>query len=138
METRTKGYNITLKLNTKKVMGTTDNDFNLDAETQESLIKDDQGKSHIDYTGYKASFGGGGLSITTDEQQPEKMTQEDLIDAIINKTKIPFVYSRVGSNVTWTGVLLINKYSENSGSNDNGKWTFSSTVDGELTKGSLT
>lgn len=137
METRTMGYNITLKLNSKKVMGTTDNDFGIDAETKESLIKDDLGKSQIDYSGYKATLGISGLSMTTDETEPTKLTQNDLISAIVNKTKIPFVYSRVGSTATIEGNLVITKYSESSGSSDHGKWTVSTQVDGDLTFGTL-
>jgi len=50
--TRVKGFNIILKLNDKKVVGTTSNSLGIKPKLKESLIKDDLGTSQSEHVGY--------------------------------------------------------------------------------------
>jgi len=134
-KTRLKGYNIILKLNNKKVAGVTTNGFGIKPKMVDSLIKDDLGTSQSEQTGYDTEFSISGLVVLDDAQTPEQMSMDDLIRAAKAGTVIPFVYSRAGSTVTWTGNLKITDYKEDSNASDIATYSVSCKVDGALEEG---
>lgn len=133
--TRVKGYNIILKLNTKKVIGTTQNSLGIKPKMKESLIKDDEGTSQSEQVGYDTELSISGLVMLDDSQTPVQMQLDDIMEAAIAGTQIPFVYQRTGSNVTWSGNLKITDYKEDSDSENIATYSVSCKVDGALTKG---
>lgn len=135
--TRVKGFNIILKLNDKKVVGTTSNSLGVKPKMKESLIKDDLGTSQSEQVGYDTDLSISGLVILDDAATPVQMQLDELMEAAIAGTVIPFVYNRTGSNVTWSGNLKITDYKEDSDSENIATYSVSCKVDGALTKGVL-
>ena len=135
--TRVKGFNIVLKLNDKKVIGTTSNSLGIKPKIKESLIKDDLGTSQSEQVGYDTDLSISGLVILDDAATPVQMQIDELMEAAIAGTVIPFVYNRTGSTVTWSGNLKITDYKEDSDSENIATYSVSCKVDGALTKGTL-
>ena len=136
--TRVKGFNIILKLNDKKVVGTTSNSLGIKPKMKESLIKDDAGTSQSEQVGYDTDLSISGLVILDDAETPAQMQIDDLMAAAIDGTVIPFVYNRTGSNVKWSGNLKITDYKEDSDSENIATYSVSCKVDGALNKGTMT
>jgi hypothetical protein len=135
MNTRVKGYNIFMNLNGKKLAGVTSNDFGIKPKMKESLIKDDEGTSLTEQTGYDTEFGISGLVVLDDAETPAQVQLDEIIDAALAGTAIPFVYCRVGSTVTRYGNLKITDYKETSDAENIATYSISTKVEGALTKG---
>lgn len=137
-QVRTKGFNIILELDGKKVAGTTANSLGIKPKLKESLIKDDLGTSQKEQTGYDSDLSISGLVVLDDSNSPAQLDVDYLIDAALAGTWIPFVYSRVGTTVTREGLLIINDYKEDSDSENIATYSASCSVVGALEKGTLT
>jgi len=132
---RIKGFNIILKLNNKKVIGTTQNSLGIKPKMKESLIKDDLGTSQSEQVGYDTDISITGLVLLDDAVSPVQLSLDELMEAAIAGTQIPFVYQRMDSTVTWSGTLKITDYKEDSDSENIATYSVSCKVDGALTKG---
>jgi len=133
--TRVKGYNIFMTLNGKRVAGVTSNGFGVKPKMKDSLIKDDEGTSQTEQTGYDADFSISGLIVLDNAETPSQVQLDDLIDASLVGTLIPFVYCRVGSTVTRYGNLKITDYKEDSDSENIATYSVSTKLEGALNKG---
>lgn len=136
MAKRIKGYNILLKLNSKKIAGTTANSFGIKPKIKESLIKDDDGISQSEVIGYDSEFSVSGLMILN--EGGESSNFEDvgtLRAAAMAGTLIPFVYGDKNSGgKTLIGNLLITDYKEDTDSENIGTYSISCKVSGVLTE----
>lgn len=132
---RQKGYNIILKLNGKLVGGVTSNGFGIKPKIKTSLIKDDLGKSQNENFGYNSDFSISGLMTVNDVAEAD--TYIDIValrTAAKLGTLLPFIYGGTApGDATESGNLIITDYKEDTGSEDNGTYSVSCSVDGELT-----
>lgn len=130
MGTRIKGFNILLKMNGKKLAGTTANSFGIKPKTKESYIKDDDGKSQTEVIGFDAEGTINGLMILNDGGDASIYEDYDtLCAATMSGELIPFVYgNKTANGKTYTGTLMITDYKEDTDSENNGTYSVSYKV----------
>jgi hypothetical protein len=119
--------------------GTTSNTFTITPDVKESITKANKGFKTRKVTGYQYEFSAEGLvMVAEDGDTGDEITKDDLIDFIINKTSLDFVYGgdQVG-DVVRKGKVIITGYTENSDSENEATYSvnFAGTVD--LTKETL-
>lgn len=120
------GYNIGIRVVTggveKIVVGTTSNTFNINAETKDSITKDDAGFKKKKKTGYGYQFTIEALSMVKDTGETELLDRDDLIDLTIDKdAEIDFYYGvlKPGSKVR-KGKAIVLSFGESTNSEDEG------------------
>lgn len=133
-----KGYNIHFLINDKKFKGTTENTFKITPTVEESIVKEDAGKTQYEVTGYKSEFTIN--SIMSLKETGEATTHLDITDiraAVIAGTVFPFVYGGlVVDDPIVSGSFIISDYSESTNSTENGTVSIScKVVDDTLTMG---
>jgi len=136
---RQKGYNIILKLNSKKVVGVTSNSFGIKPKIKESLIKDDLGSSQSENTGYTADFSISGLmAVNEAADEAGYLDIVDLRTAAKSGTILPFVYGgfAVGA-ATESGNLIITDYKEDTDSENVGTFSVTCSLSGTMTSGTV-
>lgn len=128
------GYNVVLKLNSKTIAGTTQDDFNITATTKESITKADKGAVQSSVVGHDITFSCRGIVEVTASGTAE-MSSDDLLTLALKtgtSAIIPFVYTRdTGSAIT--GNCVITSYGETAGSEDNANWTLNLKTTGTVT-----
>lgn len=109
------GYNVSLSLNSKTLLGRTQEDLNISARTKESITKDDNGVKSVAVTGHDITFSVSAL-MTLEGSSASKLDRDDVI-ALAMKTGseavIPFIYAVSGGD-TYAGSCIITGYSESS------------------------
>lgn len=136
---RQKGYNIILKLNSKKVVGVTSNSFGIKPKIKESIIKDDVGNSQSENFGYDADFSISGLmAVNEAADEAGYLDITDLRAAAKAGTLLPFVYGgfAVGA-ATESGNLIITDYKEDTDSENVGTYSVSCKLSGAMTAGTV-
>ena len=112
------GYNIALKLNTKTILGRTQDDLTIAARTKESLTKDDQGNAKKVVTGHDVSFKVSSLLEVGATGNTQLDRDEVIALALQTGTEavIPLRYECEGGD-TYGGNAIITGYSESSSAN---------------------
>ena len=112
------GYNIALKLNTKTILGRTQDDLTIAARTKESLTKDDQGNAKKVVTEHDVSFKVSSLLEVGATGNTQLDRDEVIALALQTGTEavIPLRYECEGGD-TYGGNAIITGYSESSSAN---------------------
>jgi len=113
------GYNISLQIGTKTLLGRTQDDLNISANIKESLTKDDQGAKQYAVTSHTVTFAVSAiLSINPSTGTPTQLDRDDVI-AMALKTgseAIVAVKYLCSGGDTYGGNAIITGYTESSSS----------------------
>jgi hypothetical protein len=136
---RIKGYNIIMKLNSKKVVGVTSNSFSIKPNIKDSLIKDDFGKKQYENFGYEAEFGISGLMCINAQGDTANYNDITYLRQCAKEgTLISFVYGGfTAGDATESGNLIITDYKEDTDSENNGTYSVTCKLSGEMTSGTV-
>lgn len=129
------GYNIIFKIGTKKIAGTTQDDFEVSAKTKDSIYKSLAGNSETVVTGHEYSFSAQGLMMMDSAISPTELTMDDLLTQALKTgaaAEIAFVYTR-STGQAYTGNCVMTSYKESSNSEDSATWSASFKVTGAIT-----
>ena len=109
------GYNIALKLNSKTILGRTQDDLTIAARIKESQTKDDRGATRKAVTGHDVSFRVSALLEVSGAGQ-NQMSRDDVIALALETgptAVIPLRYECEGGD-TYGGSAIITGYTESS------------------------
>lgn len=122
----------------KKFVGTTSNSFGINAETKDSITKDDMGVKSTVFTGYSWEAGVDGLIGIKSTGDTEHIDRNDLIGLVKAGTIIDVVYGPIsaGSKVQ-TGKAIIASFSESTDSENEGTYSVSLKGTSALTDSTL-
>lgn len=110
------GYNIALKLNSKTILGRTQDDLTIAARIKESQTKDDRGATRRAVTGHDVSFRVSAL-LEVSGAETNQMSRDDVIALALETgltAVIPLRYECAGGD-TYGGSAIITGYTESSG-----------------------
>lgn len=131
------GYNIAFQVNSKTMLGRTQDDLSISANTKESLTKDDAGEKRVSVTGHEITFSCSGLiDFNAGTGTATKLDRDDIIALALVKgssAPVPVVYSCQGGD-SYTGSAIITGYTESSNSEDEATYTINFRISGALTK----
>ena len=131
------GYNIAFQVNSKTMLGRTQDDLSISANTKESLTKDDAGEKRVSVTGHEITFSCSGLiDFNASSGTATKLDRDDIIALALVKgssAPVPVVYSCQGGD-SYTGSAIITGYTESSNSEDEATYTINFRISGALTK----
>ena len=108
------GYNISLSLNSKLLLGRTQDDLSISAKTKESQTKDDQGETNEVVTGHEITLKMAAYMSVNAAGATEKLDRNDVLEMALAKgsqAKYPFVYGGTGVD-SYQGQAIITGYSE--------------------------
>ena len=120
------GYNISLQINSKTILGRTQDDLSISAVVKQSITKDDEGVMQRSVVRHDVSFSVNALLSLNGED----MTQLDRDDVIAlalatgSSAIIPVKYLCAGGD-TYGGNAIITGYSESSGADPDADTTLS-------------
>lgn len=103
------GYNIALKLGTKKIAGTTADNFTTEGRRKESIMKSDQGNKQYENDGVNMTFSVQAFLMKTEVADTGLMGIGDLRKAAAENQTAAFVYGGEASGddiVTGTAMFL--------------------------------
>ncbi len=123
-----KAYNIVMQVAGKLIAGTTDIDFKMTPEFEESLVKDDEGEPSLDATGVvPMEFGVSGLMyITETEDETSHQDITDIREVAHAGTTCTFSYGgKTTGDKIITGNAKITDVSEKSGAKGRPDWSLS-------------
>lgn len=109
------GYNIALKLNSKTILGRTQDDLTIAARIKESQTKDDRGATRRAVTGHDVSFRVSAL-LEVSGAETNQMSRDDVIALALETgptAVIPLRYECKGGD-TYGGSAIITGYTESS------------------------
>ncbi|HOI48334.1 MAG TPA: hypothetical protein PK167_03460 [Prolixibacteraceae bacterium] len=86
------GYNIGLKLGTKKILGTTQDNFKIEGVRKESIMKADAGIKQYDNDGSRASFSVTAFVMKKAVAEADVMDIQDIRQACAQNSQAAFVY----------------------------------------------
>lgn len=137
MGTQIPGYNIKLKLATKTVLGVTQDDLQVTAQTKDSITKDDAGVKQSAVVGHEVTFKVAGLVEVKGSGETTKMDSDDLLAQSLktgSEAIIAFTYDR-GAGANYTGNCIMTDYSESTPADPDSDSTFSASfkVSGSMT-----
>lgn len=131
------GYNIAFQVNNKTMLGRTQDDLSITANTKESLTKDDAGEKRVAVTGHEVTFSCSGLiDFNASSGTATKLDRDDIIALSLVKgssAPVPVVYSCQGGD-TYTGNAIITDYGESSNAEDEATYSISFKISGAFTK----
>lgn len=131
------GYNIAFQVNSKTMLGRTQDDLSITANTKESLTKDDAGEKRVAVTGHEVTFSCSGLiDFNAGTGTATKLDRDDIIALSLVKgssAPVPVVYSCQGGD-TYTGNAIITDYGESSNAEDEATYSISFKISGAFTK----
>lgn len=131
------GYNIAFQVNSKTMLGRTQDDLSITANTKESLTKDDAGEKRVVVTGHEVTFSCSGLiDFNASTSSATKLDRDDIIALSLVKgssAPVPVVYSCQGGD-TYTGNAIITDYGESSNAEDEATYSISFKISGAFTK----
>lgn len=131
------GYNIRLKINDKDVLGATQDDLQVTAQTKDSITKDNAGVKQSAVTGQEITFKVAGL-IMIESGGTTKLDSDDLLEQSLktgDSAIIPFKYNRTGGD-SYSGNCIMTDYSESTPADPDSDATYSASfkVSGSMTK----
>lgn len=121
------GYNIALKLNTKTILGRTQDDLTIAARTKESITKDDQGVTQTAVTGHDVTFKATAFLRLESGSTSTQLDRDDIIALALvtgSSAPIPLVYECSGGT-KYGGNAIITGYSESSSADADAEATIS-------------
>ena len=110
------GYNISLQMGGKTLLGRTQDDLSISAIVKESITKDDAGVRQRAVTGHDVSFRVSALLCLNAGSATTQLDRDDVIAMALatgSSAIIAVTYSCVGGD-TYTGNAIITGYSESS------------------------
>lgn len=131
------GYNITLKIGGKTIVGRTQDDLTIAAIVKESLDKDDQGTKRFSVTGHDVTFKVSAMmSIDTIGSGVQKINRNDLIAQALKKgpQAVVAVQYLCASGDTYAGNAIMTNYSESSNASEEATLSADFKVTGAFTK----
>jgi len=131
------GYNIRLKIDSKYVVGVTQDDLQVTAQTKESITKDDAGVKQSAVVGQEVTFKVAGLMVV----ESGGTTKFDVDDLLAQALKtganaiIGFVYER-SSGENYSGNCIMTDYAESTPADPDSDATYTATfkVSGAMSK----
>lgn len=139
MATKVSGYNMMLKINSKTVLGVTQDELQVSAQTKDSITKDDAGVKNSEVTGHEITFNVTGLVEVSSTGDTNKLDADDLIEQSLKtgaNAIIPFLYDRGTGLDNYNGNCVMTSYSETSPADPDSDTTFSAAfrVSGAMSK----
>ena len=139
MATKVSGYNVLLKINSKTILGVTQDELQVSAQTKDSITKDDAGTKNSEVTGHEITFTTTGLVEVAASGDTNKLDADDLIELSLktgSEAKVPFVYDRGTGLDNYSGNCVMTDYSESTPADPDSDTTFSATwkVTGAMSK----
>ena len=140
MGTIVPGYNIKLKIGTKTILGVTQDDLQVTAQTKESITKDDAGVKQSSVVGQEVTFKVAGLIEVAASGDTNAMDADDLLEQSLKTGAaaiIAFVYDR-GAGQNYQGNCIMTDYAETTPADPDSDSTFSASfkVSGAMTAAS--
>ena len=131
------GYNISLKIGGKTIVGRTQDDLTIAATVKESLDKDDQGTKRFTVTGHEVSFKVSAMmSVDPVTTQTQKVNRDFLIAQALKKGSaavVTLLYACANGDA-YTGSAIMTNYSESSNASDDATLSADFKVTGAFTK----
>ena len=131
------GYNISLKIGGKTIVGRTQDDLTIAATVKESLDKDDQGTKRFTVTGHEVSFKVSAMmSVDPVTTQTQKVNRDFLIAQALKKGSaavVTLLYACANGD-SYTGSAIMTNYSESSNASDDATLSADFKVTGAFTK----
>lgn len=139
MGTKVNGYNIKLKINSKTVLGVTQDELQVSAQTKDSITKDDAGVKQSEVTGHDVTFNVSGLIEVAATGDTNALDADDLLEQSLKTGSaaiVPFVYDRGTGLDNYTGNCIMTDYSESTPADPDSDATMSASfkVSGAMTK----
>ena len=139
MGTKVSGYNMMFKINSKTVLGVTQNELQVAAQTKDSITKDDGGVKNSEVTGHEITFNATGLVEVSSTGDTNKLDADDLLEQSLKTGEsaiIPFVYDRGDGLDNYNGNCIMTNYSETTPADPDSDTTFSAAfrVSGSMSK----
>lgn len=131
------GYNISLKIGGKTIVGRTQDDLTIAATVKESLDKDDQGTKRFTVTGHEVSFKVSAMmSVDGVASGVQKVNRDFLIDLALKKglAAVVAVTYACENGDAYTGNAIMTNYSESSNATDDATLSADFKVTGAFTK----
>jgi len=120
------GYNIAIKLNSKTVVGRTQEDLSISALSKESITKDNAGVKQSKVTGHEVTLKVAAL-CEVGNSETTKIDRDDVIEMALkvgSEAIIPITYVCAGGD-TYAGNAIITGYSESSAADPDTETTLS-------------
>ena len=131
------GYNISLKIGGKTIVGRTQDDLTIAATVKESLDKDDQGTKRFSVTGHDVTFKVSAM-MSVDEvgSGVQKVNRNFLIEQALKKSSaaVVVVTYACANGDSYTGNAIMTNYSESSNAEDEATLSADFKVTGAFTK----
>ena len=131
------GYNIALKLDSKTILGRTQDDLSISSTTKTSLTKDDGGDSKEKVIGHEVTFACNGLiDFNPSSGVTSKLDRDDIMALALAKgtaAEVSVQYVCPGGD-TYEGKAIVQSYSESSNSEDYATYTVNFKISGSFTK----
>jgi len=130
------GYNISLKIGGKTIVGRTQDDLTIAAIVKESLDKDDQGTKRFTVTGHEVSFKVSAMMSVDGTAGTQKVNRDFLIDLALKKglAAVVAVTYACENGDAYTGNAIMTNYSESSNATDDATLSADFKVTGAFTK----
>jgi len=131
------GYNITLKIGGKTIVGRTQDDLTIAANVKESLDKDDQGTKRFSVTGHDVTFKVSAMmSVDAVGSGVQKVNRNFMIDLALKKGSqaIVAVQYLCANGDTYSGNAIMTNYTESSNATDEATLSADFKVTGTFTK----
>ena len=131
------GYNISLKIGGKTIVGRTQDDLTIAATVKESLDKDDAGTKRFTVTGHDVTFKVSAMmSVDAVGSGVQKVNRNFMIDLALKKGSqaIVAVQYLCANGDTYSGNAIMTNYSESSNASDEATLSADFKVTGTFTK----
>lgn len=114
---RLKGYNIALQINSKTVLGRTQEDLTISAIIKESITKDDEGETQKEVVGHDVAFKVAALAaLNSGSNSQTTLSRDEVIDQALktgDAAKVPVKYLG-DAGASYTGTAIITNCTESS------------------------
>ena len=120
------GYNISLKINNKTILGRTQDDLSISAVVKQSITKDDEGVMQRSVVRHDVTFSVNAL-LSLNGEDTTQLDRDDVIALALatgSSAIIPVKYLCAGGD-TYGGNAIITGYSESSGADPDADTTLS-------------
>jgi len=121
------GYNISLQVNSKTILGRTQDDLTIAAVVKESITKDNAGVTQKKVVRHDVSFKASALLSLNGQNETTQLDRDDVIALALatgSEAVIPILYLCSGGD-TYGGNAIITGYSESSSADPDSDTTIS-------------
>lgn len=121
------GYNISLQINNKTILGRTQDDLSISAVVKESITKDDEGETQSSVVRHDVTFSVSALLSLNGTGATTQLDRDDVIALALAKGSsaiVPVKYL-CASGATYGGNAIITNYSESSSADPDSDTTLS-------------